>query len=346
MIMSQFVNAWHERTSLIKMDNPRSLGSDAYVVNPERLTFYDNEITKALASPNALIWRELFGTITAPFGARDIEWNYEIGPYGILESIWGKKRKNLDLLYAPKTNKFYSPSATLALDRVKIAQAALGGTDIEAETIRAIVEKVNLTEDYALFKGFDNGGANHMKGVLEFTGVQDAGAPTGVWDVVASLQADILKICGKLDAIGYDGPIDLLMDSGLKHLFRPYSSDGVTTFDTPVMQWVLKQLAGGRVLFNDYFSKVPTGQVTGISYSGAQVTAGANHYCVAIAKHPANKVVIQQDLKPYAIPAEEGDVHRNYVETISLKIGLLLSATSPTSSSLNVTTPSNPAFSS
>jgi hypothetical protein len=292
------------------------LGQDTLLVNNALLTEYDTRITKALASPNALIFRTLLGVRGGVhMGVETLSWKYELGPYAHRISKTGQRRQDTNILYEEVTNKFLAINSTLNLKKEQIASAQLGGTDIVQETINAIIEKFKWMETYYTW----NGGLG-LTGIKSFTGIQDAGNPTGAWDDPTDVYADIKIILGKLDDIGWEGRVDLVMDSSLKKLFRSFIDDGTTTFETPVEMWIKGQLNGGTIWYNDYFIKDPATANTGLAYN-AKVSDGANHVCIAIASHPENHVRLKEDVKGYNQPVQEGDVHRNYVEQFSVKVG-------------------------
>lgn len=307
------------------MKVPSQVGSDAIRLQDAHwTTYYDKKITYALESPNRFLWRNLLGVENknSP-GLRGIEWNYEVGPFGMNHSVWGLEPKNMNILFTPVTNKFHAFTATLDLEYYLIERAKLGGLNLEAETVRAIANKLDWYETYYLLHGLTEAtdSDEDLDGILDFTGVQDAGNPTGAWDDPTDVHADIQTICGKLDAIGYDGPIDLVMDSGLKAGFRGFIDDGTTTFETLVIEWMKKQLNGGRVLFNDYAFVDPATQMTGVDYA-ATVTAGANHYCLAFGRHEMNKVVLSHDTMPFERePRRKVDMLRDYTLRTTIQIG-------------------------
>ena len=303
---------------------PQYIAADvARLVDTRFLTEWDKKITHALESPNRFLWRNIFGTEKAPSEfVNNTQWNYELGPFEGNHSVWGIEPRNMDILYTPVTNNYVAMEGTLDLDYVKIGQAMLGGIDIIGETVRAIANKLDWMETYYHRAGLTGGTDNPvtMTGILGFTGIQDAGNPTGAWDDPTDVHVDIITILGKLDAIGYDGPIDLVMDSALKAGFRGFIDDGATTFETLVSEWIKSQLNGGRIFFSEYAFVAPSTQYTGVSYTG--VTAGTNHICMAIGRHPANKIKIAHDVKPFERnPYRQGDVLRDYISRTTVKIG-------------------------
>jgi hypothetical protein len=303
---------------------PGKLGSDAIrLIDNKFLTYWDEQITYALESPNRFLWRNVLGVknLNSP-ALEKITWNYEVGPFAGNLSQYGIEPANLDILFTPVSNYFIALEATLDLDFYKLEKAKLAGMNLEAETVRAIVNKLDWMETYYLTQGCTQNTDNSVTctGIMGFTGTQDAGNPTGAWDDPTDVYADIPTILGKLDAIGYDGPIDLVMDSGLKAKFRLFIDDGTTTFETSVWEWILKQLNGGRIYFSEYAFVDPNTQYTGLSYTG--VTAGTNHYCIAIGRHPQNYVVLAHDVMPFKRKANRDvDLLRDYVGRPTLKIG-------------------------
>lgn len=309
------------------MRDPRFLGSDAaYKAITAQLVYYETEIVRAF--DDFAILPRFFGSqnLNRP-GLKTYHWKQLEKGQSAAVSMDGDEQITGDVGYEVATTNFFSVNQRYNLKRAELAYAGESGIPLEVDTARAVGQNIAETLDYTLWNGnAATASGPTLTAIKSVSGVQDAGAPSGVWDVAGVAYADILEQIGLLRNVGWTGPVDVLYTPGIRALMDRFVSDGVTTFPITYGTWLQNLINGGQQFVSSHFVQpwsMDGGTDTGTVPSKVDKLTGAGgtavNWLVMNARGQSFQVKYAHDLKTLDIPVQEGDVAKNVVVKATYK---------------------------
>ena len=288
------------------MKDPRLLGQDAVQkATAAQLIQYEKEIAKSFYDNSVLTQMFPVETRNTP-GAESINWKQLIKPGKPSYSLHGDVEDAEQAAYTPLTNKYAVINKMYHIKFYELQEALMSGFPLQTETASAIGSLIAQEQDYMLFSGLDVPAV--VTGISEFPNAQDAGAPGGVWDDTSKMYGDMLKIIDKLAARGKSTGLFALFTPGIIKVLYRLLSDGTTTFDKMMREW-LKDLGIDRFFVSSHPFTQATGPTSTDKLTGADGTA-TNQVWVF---HPDAKIKIinAHSLQTVARPAQDGDIYKN-----------------------------------
>lgn len=299
------------------MKDPRLLGQDAVQkATAAQLIQYEREIAKSFYD-NAVL-PQMFPTETRNTpGAASINWKQLKKPGKPSYSLDGDEEDSEQASYTPLTNEYVVVNKMYHIKYYELQRAIMSGFPLQTETASAIGNLIAQEVDYALMQGVDKPPAD-LTGIAEFPNAQDAGAPGGVWDVTTNMYNDMLKIVDKLAARGKSTGLKALFTPGIIKVLYRLLSDGVTTFDKMMREW-LKDLGIDSWWVSSHPFTQATGPTSTDKLTGADGTA-TNQVWVF---HPDAKIKIiyAHPLQTVNRPVQDGDVYKNVRLKPTIKYG-------------------------
>lgn len=293
----------------MKMQDPRLLGKDATkTATVAQLTLYEKKIVETFIDKAIMVQFLGSENLNAP----------GLSTYEHKQMIKGKRpsttrdgdEDNLgNIAYTPVENKFVVTNQKYHLKYYDIQRSLQSGVNLDTRTAASIGQRMAEEMDYKITQG-NTGPA--LTGIL--SGAQDAGAPSGVWDVAGKAYDDILETLGKLRDVGWSGSIDVAMTPGLIKILDRWASDGTTTFAVTYREWLLggqgKQglLNGGQIFPSSHPFTATGGPSSADKKTGATT---ATNVFLAHAKGQGAEVKLAHDLRSFPLPSQEGDIYRN-----------------------------------
>ncbi len=296
------------------MKDPRLLGQDAVQkATAAQLIQYEREIAKSFYDNSVLTQMFPEETRNTP-GAASINWKQLKEPGKSSYSTHGDVEDSEQASYTPLTNNYIVSNKMYHIKYYELQEALMSGFPLQTETASAIGRIIAQEVDYALFQGVDT--PLVVTGISEFTNAQDAGAPGGVWDVTSNMYNDMLKIVDKLAARGKSDGLFALFTPGIIKVLYRLLSDGTTTFDKMMREW-LKDLGIVRFFVSSHPFTQRAGPTSTDKLTGADGTA-TNQVWVF---HPDAKIKIikAHPMQTVARPAQDGDIYKNVRAKYTIK---------------------------
>lgn len=298
------------------MKDPRLLGQDAVQkATAAQLIQYEKEIAKSFYDNSILT--QMFPTETRNTpGVESINWKQLVEPGKPSYSTHGDVEDSEQAAYKELTNKYAVINKMYHIKFYELQEALMSGFPLQTETASAIGRLIAQEQDYMLFSGLNLPVV--VTGISEFPNKQDAGAPGGAWDTTSNMYNDMLKIVDKLAARGKSTGLFALFTPGIIKVLYRLLSDGTTTFDKMMREW-LKDLGIDRFFVSSNPFTQRGGPTSTDKLTGADGTA-TNQVWIF---HPDAKIKIinAHPLQTVARPAQDGDVYKNVRLKSTIKYG-------------------------
>lgn len=292
------------------MRDPRLLGADAVKqATTEQLTFYEKRLVSQFLDDAAM--RKFLGeeNLNAPGMKKYDHKRFTSGPKPAT-SINGDEDSDGTIGMTDIENIFVVTNQKYHIKYYDLERSILSGVNIDTQSAMSIGKRIAEEMDYKIW----NGDATHSLTGIK-AGAQDAGAPSGVWDIAGKAYDDILDILGKLRDFGWNGAIDVLHTPGLTKIWDRWVSDGTTTLGVTYREWLMGSngrqglLNGGQIIASSHAFTQLSGPATGDKNTGA--SGAADNQFVAHARGQGAHVKLAHELKSLPIPVQTGDIHKN-----------------------------------
>jgi hypothetical protein len=297
----------------ITMDDPRKVGRDAQSSTSALLKQYDLEIARKFTD-NAILPMVIGSKSVNADGKLSYVFKtaFKVDPPS--DSVYGDENNVAKFQYTETEVNYLSLNQELMLKEHEILEAEASGYSVDQETVRALAASIYEKLDYNLYNGVDSPKA--LTGLIEHGSVNDAGAPTGVWDTSA-MYTDILAIIGTSRANGWDGALNMLATPYLAKNFSQFVTDGTTTFPVNYFDWTKGLLNGGNIFFSSHFATAATSP----SQSDKVTASGATNQVIVCPPNGVSaQVIYGSPLRGLEKPAQQGDLYRNYKLKYTLAI--------------------------
>lgn len=303
------------------MRDPRQLGVDALKKAVlAQLTFYELELAKNFLD-NAILGTMVgMQNLNTP-GAAKI--NFKKFTTGKRPSTTkhGDDDNDGTAGFSDVENEYIVTNQMYNIKWYDLERAIQSNFNIDNESAISIGQRIAQEMDYMLWNGNSGLGLTGIK-----SGAEDAGAPSGVWDIAGKAYDDINEIIGKLRDQGWTGAIDVALTPGLLKILDRFVSDGTTSFSQTYRQWLTigsenapSILNGGSIFASSHPFTQATGPATADKKTGA--TTATNQF-VARARYTSDpQVKLAHDLITLNRPAQDKDISKNIKIKYTLKNG-------------------------
>ena len=298
------------------MFEPRQVGMDTTYrqVDPALLIDYETALIRSY-DDNAVVPLWLGAKNLNTPGADSRSWNKLRRPQRPSTSRNGTEENVANVQKIPVTNSYVVTNQQDMLQYYDMERSKMQGVSLDVETAKEIGALISNEVDYKIMNSHTS---PVMTGVIANADTQDAGAPSGVWDVDGIAYDDILTIIGLLRAKGIGGAgtkgtidkINCLITPGILKILDRKVNDGTYGYKETYTQWLKGLLNGGEI----FVSSHPFTATGGPSMVDKLTGAGgaAENWMVLCVPGKAGRVTYAHELRRFKRPAEEGEIRNNY----------------------------------